>query len=157
MYIDRKILIIEKLFGEWVYVSITHFTKLFLINSSNYIDLWSTKNSRKWRICKKRKRRKKMKNKVVSFDASFSRKSSLKNFGYTCTHNEYRSKRVRSGLLTKYRWLLLQTRFSRKRDFKILLYIFDIYFYKIIFCPVSYDPYSIIPPILLFVLRYFFR
>lgn len=83
MYIDRKILIIEKLFGEWVYVSITHFTKLFLINSSNYIDLWSTKNSRKWRICKKGKRRKKMKNKVVSFDASFSRKSSLKNLSNT--------------------------------------------------------------------------
>lgn len=95
---------------------------------------------------------------------------------YTCTHNEYRSKRVQSGLLTEYRWLLLQTRFSRKRDFKILLYIFDIYFYRIIFCPVTYDPYSIggvcrciqriyerfslvlfSLPIVLFVPRYFLR
>lgn len=86
-----------------------------------------------------------MKNKVVSFDASFSRKSSLKNLIRIHVHSQWISEQTGS------EWPVdkvpmtstSNSIFSETRDFKILLYIFDIYFYRIIFRPVSYDPYSI--------------
>lgn len=103
------------------------------------------KHAKEQEVFVKKNEKKKMKNKVVSFDASFSRKSSLKNLIRIHVHSQWISEQTGS------EWSVdkvpmtstSNSIFSETRDFKILLYIFDIYFYRIIFRPVSYDPYSI--------------